>query len=71
MNITKSLFIFAILCIALIQTSYASIYSQLQFIKIQSPKNGQDLVAGEYLTVKYVMQPLIVSKFHNQHSLYV
>ncbi|EPB91329.1 hypothetical protein HMPREF1544_01846 [Mucor circinelloides 1006PhL] len=55
----KALFLLAVLCLVFIQTTYASVFSQLQFIKISSPKSGQDLRAGEYLTVKYVMQPLI------------
>ncbi|KAL9541677.1 hypothetical protein MBANPS3_008985 [Mucor bainieri] len=46
----KALFLLAVLCLVLIQTTYAS---------ISSPKSGQDLRAGQYLTVKYVMQPLI------------
>ncbi|CEP19005.1 hypothetical protein [Parasitella parasitica] len=55
----KLLFPLAVLCLVLVQTAYASVFSQLQFIKISSPKSGQNLRAGEYLTVKYVMQPLI------------
>ncbi|KAL0139602.1 Ribokinase-like protein [Mucor lusitanicus] len=55
----KALFLLAVLCLVFIQTTYASVFSQLQFIKISSPKSGQDLRAGQYLTVKYVMQPLI------------
>ncbi|KAI7864132.1 Ribokinase-like protein [Spinellus fusiger] len=48
-----------VLLVALFQTVSASIYSQLQFMKIQSPKSGQDFRAGEKLIVKYVMQPLV------------
>lgn len=32
-------------------------------MKIESPKDGQDIRAGDYLTVKYVMQPLIKSTY--------
>ncbi|KAI7885470.1 Ribokinase-like protein [Mucor mucedo] len=56
---TKSVFLFAVLCFVFIQTTYADIYSQLQFIKISSPKSGQNVVAGKQLLIKYVMQPLI------------
>ncbi|KAI8370551.1 uncharacterized protein BYT42DRAFT_582812 [Radiomyces spectabilis] len=56
---SKSFLLVAVLLVALFQTAYASIYSQLQFIKIQEPKNGQDFRAGEKLVVKYVMQPLV------------
>ncbi|KAG0737428.1 hypothetical protein G6F57_010844 [Rhizopus arrhizus] len=56
---TRSLFLFTILFAVYIQTVLADIYSQLQFIKIVSPKNGQDIKAGKPLVVKYVMQPLI------------
>ncbi|KAG2199244.1 hypothetical protein INT47_010619 [Mucor saturninus] len=56
---TKSVFLFAVLCFVFIQTAYADIYSQLQFIKISSPKSGQNVVAGKQLLIKYVMQPLI------------
>lgn len=59
---TRSLFLFTILFAVYIQTVLADIYSQLQFIKIVSPKNGQDIKAGKPLVVKYVMQPLIKSK---------
>ncbi|OBZ85814.1 hypothetical protein A0J61_06137 [Choanephora cucurbitarum] len=56
---TKAVFLFAIVCLTFIQSAYASVYSQLQFIKIALPKNGQNLRAGKPLTVKYVMQPLV------------
>ncbi|CAO3681933.1 hypothetical protein G6F70_005838 [Rhizopus microsporus] len=58
---TRSFFIIAALCLVFIQAVLADIYSQLQFIKIVSPKNGQDIEAGKPLVVKYVMQPLIVN----------
>lgn len=56
---SKTIVLFTVLCLAIIQSAYASVFSQLQFIKISSPKNGQDVVAGKPLIVKYVMQPLI------------
>ena len=59
---TKAVFLFAIVCLTFIQSAYASVYSQLQFIKIALPKNGQNLRAGKPLTVKYVMQPLVKGK---------
>ncbi|KAI9316765.1 hypothetical protein BX666DRAFT_1878025 [Dichotomocladium elegans] len=52
-------FLSALLLLALVQTAFASIYSQLQFMKVLSPKDGQDVKAGEKLTIKYVMQPLV------------
>jgi hypothetical protein len=55
----KTIILFSIVCLAIIQSTYADVFSQLQFIKISSPKNGQDVVAGKPLIVKYVMQPLI------------
>jgi hypothetical protein len=59
---TRALFLFAVLCLVFVQTTYASVFSQLQFIKISSPKNGQDVRAGKTVVFKYVMQPLIKSK---------
>ncbi|CAO3620892.1 unnamed protein product [Mucor hiemalis] len=56
---SKSAFLLAVVCLVFIQTAYASVFSQLQFIKISSPKNGDNVVAGKKLVVKYVMQPLI------------
>ncbi|KAI9271372.1 hypothetical protein BY458DRAFT_474525 [Sporodiniella umbellata] len=56
---SRSLILFTLLFIASVQTVFADIYSQLQFIKISSPKNGQNVEAGKNLVVKYVMQPLI------------
>ncbi len=61
---TKSVFLFAVVCLVFIQTAYASVYSQLQFIKISSPKNNDNVVAGKQLVVKYVMQPLIKSNYY-------
>lgn len=65
---TKSAFLLAVVCLVFIQTAYASVYSQLQFIKISSPKNGDNLVAGKQLVVKYVMQPLIKSMFEEKQK---
>ncbi|KAG1440278.1 hypothetical protein G6F56_011990 [Rhizopus delemar] len=56
---SRTLILFAVIFAVYIQTVFADIYSQLQFIKISSPKNGQDIEAGKNLVVKYVMQPLI------------
>ncbi|GAA5809679.1 hypothetical protein MFLAVUS_003091 [Mucor flavus] len=56
---TRAIFLFTVLCFVFVQTAYADIFSQLQFIKISLPKSGQDVVAGKQLVVKYVMQPLI------------
>ncbi|KAI8095440.1 Ribokinase-like protein [Thamnidium elegans] len=56
---TRAIFLFTVFCLVLVQTAYADIFSQLQFIKISLPKSGQDVVAGKQLVVKYVMQPLI------------
>ncbi|CAO3683956.1 unnamed protein product [Rhizopus stolonifer] len=56
---SRTLILFAVIFTIYIQTVFADIYSQLQFIKISSPKNGQDIEAGKNLVVKYVMQPLI------------
>lgn len=58
MQLSKALLFSAVL-FCLVQTSLASIYSQLQFMKIIEPTNGQDVRPGEKLTIKYVMQPLV------------
>jgi hypothetical protein len=60
--LSKTVFLFALFLVIFIQATSASIYSQLQFIKISEPKNGQDFKAGQKLKVKYVMQPLVKSK---------
>lgn len=65
---SKSFFLFTILSFVFIQTAFASIYSQLQFIKIVSPKNGDDVEAGKPLVVKYTMQPLISGESINRWS---
>lgn len=65
---TKSAFLLAVVCLVFIQTAYASVFSQLQFIKISSPKNGDNVVAGKKLVVKYVMQPLIKSMLYKKQE---
>ncbi|KAF7720707.1 hypothetical protein EC973_006316 [Apophysomyces ossiformis] len=57
--LSKSFAVAVVLLVALFQFATASVYSQLQFIKIVSPKNDQDIKRGQKLKVKYVMQPLI------------
>ncbi|KAI8985946.1 Ribokinase-like protein [Pilobolus umbonatus] len=57
--LTKSVLLIALFLFICVQTTYADIYSQLQFIKIQSPKNGDNFEAGDKITLKYVMQPLL------------
>lgn len=52
-----------ICCFVLVQLTLADIYSQLQFIKITSPTNGQSIEAGSQLNVSYIMQPSVLSKF--------
>ncbi|KAG2230599.1 hypothetical protein INT48_004460 [Thamnidium elegans] len=42
---TRAIFLFTVFCLVLVQTAYADIFSQLQFIKISLPKSGQDVVA--------------------------
>jgi hypothetical protein len=46
----------------MIQVAMADVFSQLQFMKIVSPTNGQSIQAGDKVTIKYVMQPLVYSK---------
>lgn len=71
----KSLLLSAVVVLALAQTTLANIYSQLQFMKIESPKDNQDVRAGEDLTITYVMQPLIdgihKSSFKEFNDLYI
>ncbi|CAO3621390.1 unnamed protein product [Mucor hiemalis] len=45
--------------LALLQVAMASVYSQLQFMKIISPTSGQSIRAGETVEIKYAMQPLV------------
>lgn len=42
-----------------IQVVMADIYNQLQFMKIMSPTNNQNVRAGEKVVFKYAMQPTI------------
>lgn len=51
-----------LLALAFIQFAFADVFSQLQFMKITSPSSGQSIQAGEKIVIKYVMQPLILSK---------
>lgn len=52
-----------VVMVLLCQVAMADIFSQLQFMKIASPTNGQSFSAGQKVTIKYVMQPLVLSKF--------
>jgi hypothetical protein len=55
----SSLFVVvAVLCGA----AMADVFSQLQFMKIISPTSGQSITAGEKVTIKYAMQPLVYSE---------
>lgn len=65
----KSLLLSAVVVLALAQTTLANIYSQLQFMKIESPKDNQDVRAGEDLTITYVMQPLIDGMNNDKHTI--
>ena len=58
----KVLAICAILIVALLQSVTASVFSQLQFIKIVSPASGATVQAGDNMTIKYTMQPLVLGK---------
>ncbi|KAI9486630.1 MAG: hypothetical protein EXX96DRAFT_549805 [Benjaminiella poitrasii] len=51
----------------LIQVTVADI-SELQFIKIKSPTNGQKIKAGEKVLIKYVMQPLVFKHTSNGYA---
>lgn len=64
MHLSKTFLLSAVLVLALVQTAFASVYSQLHFMKVIEPKDGQDYRAGEKLKVKYSMQPLIDGKCH-------
>lgn len=52
-----------IVMVMLFQVTMADVFSQLQFMKIISPTNGQSITAGEKVTIKYAMQPLVFSEF--------
>lgn len=51
-----------VVVLALLQVAMASVYSQLQFMKIISPTSGQSIRAGETVEIKYAMQPLVYSQ---------
>lgn len=63
----KATYTLVTLCL-LFHLALADIYNQLQFMKILSPTNGQSIQAGENVTIKYVMQPLVYSNLH--YTLY-
>ncbi|ORX61447.1 hypothetical protein DM01DRAFT_1380347 [Hesseltinella vesiculosa] len=54
----KHFFTLAIVLV-LLQVVSASVYNQLQFIKIKSPKSGATFEAGEKIKIEYIMQPLV------------
>ncbi|KAI8973506.1 hypothetical protein BDF20DRAFT_655924 [Mycotypha africana] len=41
------------------QVSMAAVFSQLQFIKIKTPQEGQTVRPGETLNIEYEVQPII------------
>ncbi|KAI9305452.1 hypothetical protein BJ944DRAFT_265193 [Cunninghamella echinulata] len=55
----KQLISITLVLLVIFQFVNASVFSQLQFIKINSPKNGATFEAGEKMTIKYTMQPLV------------
>lgn len=59
--ITMKLVLFVAL-VVLCGFAVADVFSQLQFMKIISPTSGQTVAAGDKLTIKYAMQPLVYSK---------
>ena len=63
MQLSKTFLLSAVLVLALVQTAFASVYSQLHFMKVIEPKDNQDFRAGQKLKVKYSMQPLIDGKY--------
>ncbi|ORZ15970.1 hypothetical protein BCR42DRAFT_451881 [Absidia repens] len=56
---SKSIVTITLVVLALFQLVSASVFSQLQFIKIKSPKNNDVFEAGETVQVEYIMQPLV------------
>ncbi|GAA5816353.1 hypothetical protein MFLAVUS_009881 [Mucor flavus] len=54
-----------VVMVLLCQVAMADIFSQLQFMKIASPTNGQSFSAGQKVTIKYVMQPLVLNQVSN------
>ncbi|CAO3638139.1 unnamed protein product [Cunninghamella blakesleeana] len=55
----RQLISITLVLLVIFQFVNASVFSQLQFIKINSPKNGASFEAGEKVTIKYTMQPLV------------
>jgi hypothetical protein len=55
----KSIVAITLVALALV---HASVFSQLQFIKIKSPKNNDVFEAGEQVQIEYIMQPLVYRK---------
>ncbi|SAM02646.1 hypothetical protein [Absidia glauca] len=56
---SKSIVAITLVVLALFQLVNASVFSQLQFIKIKSPKNNEVFEAGEKVKIEYIMQPLV------------
>ncbi|RCH90223.1 hypothetical protein CU097_005055 [Rhizopus azygosporus] len=63
----KATYTLVTLCL-LFHLALADIYNQLQFMKILSPTNGQSIQAGENVTIKYVMQPLVYNHVSNGYA---
>ncbi|KAI8882649.1 hypothetical protein K501DRAFT_251087, partial [Backusella circina FSU 941] len=63
-------FIFAslVLLVASVQLALADVYSQLQFMKIISPTNGQSIEAGSDIVLQYVMQPTVYEGTSNGYA---
>lgn len=57
------LLLFIVGLVVLCQVAVADVFSQLQFMKIISPTSGQSITAGDKVTIKYAMQPLVYSKY--------
>ncbi|KAI8978490.1 hypothetical protein BDB01DRAFT_274644 [Pilobolus umbonatus] len=60
--------IYLLVALVTLHTVMADIYNQLQFMKILSPINNQNIQAGEKLVFKYVMQPLIMENVSNGYA---
>ncbi|KAI8345313.1 hypothetical protein EDC96DRAFT_521764 [Choanephora cucurbitarum] len=48
-----------------VQVAMADVFSQLQFMKIESPTNNQNVRPGESVVIKYAMQPLVYKQVSN------
>ncbi|KAI8367773.1 hypothetical protein BD560DRAFT_399547 [Blakeslea trispora] len=48
-----------------VQVAMADVFSQLQFMKIESPTNNQNVRPGESVVIKYAMQPLVYNHVSN------